>query len=372
MSDRFRGRAVFRCESGVRIRFADFAIDGNRQALEVRGGLPSSDVPFEKFTLSNGILVADNVGLTISGIRFVNMVGFAVLVSRSRDVAITSVEVSDSGSRNQQGHNNTTGGILLEEGTTNFRVLDSDLRNIRGNGIWTHSLYTSPRNADGRIAGNRFSNIGRDAIQVGHATNVHVEGNSGSYIGYPVADVDIEGHGTPVAIDTAGNTDKSAYVGNRFEEINGQCIDLDGFHHGDVRDNHCINRRAAASYPYGHYGIVMGNSNPDMIPEQITIVENELVGTLYGAVFVIGSGHTISRNRFRLLNLAHCAEGSTQFGCNYASVPPGLLRSGIYLGSGAERPAPARDNTIANNDIQGFGMREHCIAAAPDVSLDQN
>ena len=36
----------------------------------------------------------------------------------------------------------------------------------------------------------------------------------------------------------------------------------------------------------------MGNSNPDMQPEQITITENEIAGTLYGAIFVIGSGQT--------------------------------------------------------------------------------
>ncbi len=49
----------------------------------------------------------------------------------------------------------------------------------------THSLYTSPRNGPGTITGNRFTQIGRDAIQVGHATRVRVDGNSGSRIGYP-------------------------------------------------------------------------------------------------------------------------------------------------------------------------------------------
>ena len=44
-----------------------------------------------------------------------------------------------------------------------------------GNGIWTHSISASPRNRDGLIAGNRFEELARDAIQVGHATNVRVE-----------------------------------------------------------------------------------------------------------------------------------------------------------------------------------------------------
>jgi hypothetical protein len=48
------------------------------------------------------------------------------------------------------------------------------------------------------------------------------------------------------------------------------------------------------------------------------------------------------------------------------------LRSGIYLGARAERPAPARANVIEGNEISGFGMSAHCIAAAPGVSLAAN
>ena len=245
-------------------------------------------------------------------------------MSRSAGVAI-----GDSGSRNALGRNNATGGILLEEGTADFRVIDCELRNIRGNGIWTHSLYTSPRNADGQIRGNRFDTIGRDAIQVGHAANVRVEENLGVRVGFPADAVDMEARAIPVAIDTAGNISQSAYVGNRFEEINGKCIDLDGFHHGEVRANHCVNRQAAEAYAYGNYGIVMNNSNPDMQSEHIAIVENEIDGTLFGGIFVIGSGHTVTRNRLRRINLAHCNENAAQFGCYYAAGQPDMLRAGF-------------------------------------------
>ena len=34
------------------------------------------------------------------------------------------------------------------------------------------------RNGHGRITGNRFLTIGRDAIQVGHATEVRVDDNT--------------------------------------------------------------------------------------------------------------------------------------------------------------------------------------------------
>ena len=49
-----------------------------------------------------------------------------------------------------------------------------------------------------------------------------------------------------------------------------------------------------------------------------------------------------------------------------------MLRSGIYLGAGAERPDIAKGNIIENNEIGGYGMSRHCIGAAPGVSLAAN
>ena len=176
----------------------------------------------------------------------------------------------------------------------------------------------------------------------------------------------------PVAIDTAGNTSHSAYVHNSFEEINGKCIDLDGFHDGEVRANTCVNRYTAERYPYGHFGIVMNNSNPDMQAEGIEITGNTIDGTLFGGIFVIGTKNRIWHNHLRRINLAHCDGNSAKFGCNYSPNQPDLLRSGIYLGAGAERPAAAHDNVIEENQISGFGMSAHCVAAAPGVSLAAN
>jgi hypothetical protein len=367
-SNRFRGRALILCDSARRIRFAGFNIDGNRATLEHPSSLPPSNRSFAAFAAGNGILAVGVTGLSVSGVRFIGVPGFAILASRSRDVSVDRVEIEDSGSRNAAGRNNATGGILLEEGTENFQVTGCTLRNVRGNGIWTHSLYASPRNRNGRIANNHLERIARDAIQVGHATLVRVENNTGRLIGFPAEMVDMEGQ--PVAIDTAGNTDHSNYQGNRFEEINGKCIDLDGFHDGEVRANICINRGDAGEYPYGHYGIVMNNSNPNMQSQNVRIVGNEIDGALYGGIFVIGSRNLISQNRLRRLNLAHCPRNTRV--CSYAPDQPDLLRSGIYLGAGAERPAPAHANVIQENDISGFGMSAHCIAAAPGVSLRAN
>jgi hypothetical protein len=367
----FAGRAAIVVRgSGVALR--DFTIDGNRDALEVRAGLPPYNRPFAQFTRQNGILAEGVTGLSMENLRFRNIAGFAVLVSRSREITIDRVAVTDSGSRNAAGRNNATGGILLEEGTTDFRVLGSSFRNIRGNGLWTHSLYTSPRNARGAFRLNSFEDIGRDAIQVGHATSVRVEENRGERIGFPVDAVDIEGRAIPVAIDTAGNVEGCIYAHNSFSELNGKCIDLDGFHDGEVRGNACVNRAAPEHYPLGNYGIVMNNSNPDMRSQNIRVVENVISAPLFGGIFVIGSGHVIAHNRLLDLNRAHCNEDAAKFGCYYAAGEPGMLRSGIYLGRGAERPAPAQGNTIEDNEITGFKMDARCVEFAPGIPPSWN
>jgi hypothetical protein len=340
----FHGRAIFAVKAGARIRFRDFTIDGNRDALEQRVGLPRSDTPFRRFTVNNGILIDDATDVKISNVHFRKVAGFAILVSGSKQIRIERVHIEESGSRNAAGRNNTTGGILLEEGTRDFHVIDCEFKQIRGNGIWTHSLYTSPRNENGVIGLNHFVSMGRDAIQVGHATGIRVQKNSGERIGYPESEVDA----IPVAIDTAGNVDHSNYSGNRFSAINGKCIDLDGFHDGAVTGNVCTNQR--------NFGIVMNNSNPDMQSAGITIADNTIDGGQYGGIFVIGGPNKILRNKLRNLNLSHSSDD--------------LLRSGIYLGRGAERPAIARGNLVEGNEVSGYKVE--CIAVAPGVSLKEN
>jgi hypothetical protein len=367
----FQGRAIFVVRGdGVRIR--DLEIDGNRDAIEVRAGLPGYDTPFARFTRGNGVLAEAAANLTVENVSFRRIAGFAVLVSGGRGVIIDRVRVADSGSRNAAGRNNTTGGILIEEGTADFRISNCELRAIRGNGVWTHSLYTSPRNARGVFEDNVLDTIGRDALQVGHATAVRVERNRGTRIGFPVEDVDVEGRAIPVAVDTAGNVDASLYVGNIFREINGKCFDLDGFHDGAVRGNVCVNAGPAEAYPFGGYGVVMNNTNPDMQSKNVRIEDNRIEGAKFGGVFVIGVGNVVSGNRLLNLNTAHCNEGAAQFGCYYAPGEPDMLQAGIYLGSGAERPAPARGNTVERNVITGWKMAERCVGRAPSVGADWN
>lgn len=362
----FRGRAAVVVHgSGVTLR--DFSVDGNRDVLDAPRGLAPYDQPFARFTPDNGVLAEGADSLRVENLRFRQVAGFAVLVSHAHRVAIDGVVVVDSGGRNQAGRNNASGGILLEEGSTDFSVTHCRIENILGNGIWTHSLYTSPRNARGLIAMNRIAQVARDAIQVGHAVGVRVEDNAASRIGYPESAVDVENRAIPVGLDTAGNVENSRYIHNRLQEIDGKCMDLDGFHDGEISANTCYNGGSAETYRLGNYGIVMNNSNPDMQSRNIRIVDNGIDGTLFGGIFVIGSGHVIARNRLMRLNLAHCNENAAKFGCYFGAGEPDMLRTGIYLGRGAERPAPARNNTIEDNTITGFRMGTRCWAIAPGI-----
>ena len=367
----FRGRAILSCHNCRRITFRNFGIDGNRKATERPMPMPPTDKSFASFFPGNGVLIEDADGFSTDHLDFTRIAGFAILVNHSRNILIDHVSVADSGSLNAKGRNNTTGGILIEEGTDQFTVADSVFRNIRGNAVWTHSRYMAPRNSGGKIANNQFFDIGRDAIQVGHATKVDVKGNHGSRIGMAADLVDVENGGTPVAIDTAGNVDQSTYEYNQFEEIDGKCIDLDGFHDGAVRGNRCINRRPPENYPFGHFGIVFNNASIEMRSQNIVVEENVLDGMKFGGIFVIGTGHKIVRNRMLHTNTAHCNENRAKFGCSVLGEVE-VLETGIYLGSHAERPDPARGNLIEGNTISGWKMKARCIQSAPGVKLADN
>ena len=159
---------------------------------------------------------------------------------------------------------------------------------------------------------------------------------------------------------------------NRFEEINGKCIDLDGFHDGAVRGNTCINHGAPEDYPSGNFGIAMNNASIEMQSQNVVIENNAIAGTKFGGMFVLGEGHTIRNNRMTHLNTAHCNETHLKFGCLAILGEPGFLESGIYLAKGGERPGPAYHITIENNVISGYKMKEHCIEAAPGVKMSEN
>ena len=371
-NDKFRGRAIISAVGAQRIRLHDFSIDGNRAAIAKPFPMAPPENAFRVWYPNNGLLFDRVAGLEISGVHFANVVNFPILASRSSDIKISRVLIEDSGSRNQLGRNNLSGGILIEEGSSRFEVRDSVFRRITGNALWTHSLFTSPRLQDGLFVNNEFDTVGRDAIQVGHASRVRVEDNGGANIGYPVEAVDVENGGIPVAIDTAGNVDASAYARNRFQEVDGKCFDLDGFHDGQIRDNQCVDRKRAEDYPFGHFGIVMNNTDPNVRSQNIEISGNVIDGMKFGGLFLMGSGHSVTGNQFLNLNAAGCNESAARFGCIYKADEPEMLESGIYLGRGVARLEDTRGNVIRDNRISGHGMARRCVQAGPLVSLAAN
>lgn len=372
LAKEFRGTAAFRIRARSHLRLAGFAIEGNRGPNPAPRGLPPWNVAFADFYRRNGIVIEGADDITLDRLTIAGIADFPVIVSAASNVHITRLTVEDSGSRNERGRNNTSGGILLEEGTRHFEVTGCTLRRILGNAIWTHSNGGSPRNAAGRIADNSITYVGRDAIQVGHATGVTVENNQGSDIGYPADAVDIAAEATPVALDSSGNVDHSVYRNNRFRDVDGECINLDGFHDGEVRANRCESTGEFARYPYAHYGVVMGNTDPDVRVTGVTIADNTVIGTGYGGLYLIGSGNTVTGNHLLRLNRNHCTGDGKTAACNYALDQPGLLRSGIYLAAGAKHPDPALGNTIRGNQLEGFGIDRWCIEAAPGVDRKRN
>lgn len=364
--------AVLRLAGAAQVILRDFEIVGNRSAESPKAGLPPWNVSFAQFSKRNGILVEGSSDVRIENVTIRNVPDFAVLVSGGRLIHLEGLKIEDSGGQNERGRNNTTGGILIEEGTSDFLVRGCTLRRLTGNAIWTHSNAGSPRCQRGRIVENRIEDVARDAIQVGHATRIRVENNSGTRIGYPFELVDVETDGTPVALDTAGDVDHTVYLSNTFQDVNGECINLDGFHDGEVRRNVCESAGDFTLYPHAHYGILFGNSDPNVESRNVVIADNRITGTGYGGLFLIGTGHTVTGNRFLMVNRSRCTGDGKIARCNYALEEPDMLRSGLYLARRANRDSVTRDNLIKGNEFQGFGTKRWCITAAPGVRLADN
>jgi hypothetical protein len=368
----FKGSAAIVADGASDLIIEGFTIRGNRTDLKSDWYLPPGETPFADYFSDNGIVVRNSSGVAIRNVTMTGIRAFPVIVSASSDVMIDGVRIKDSGTLNRAGRNNTSGGILLEQGVARFEVLRCSVSRITGNAIWTHSYSSSPRSSDGSIHDNTISRVARDAIQVGHATKVRVENNTGSELGYPAEYVDVESQAVAVALDTSGNVDLSLYAGNRFTDVNGQCIDLDGFHDGSVLDNTCLDRKPLEDYPWLHAGIVFGNNNPSVESANVIVKGNDIEGFAYGGVFLIGLGNRIEDNRFTDMNRAHCGIIPVPARCAYALDQPDMLRAGVYLANNGGRPAVTKRNVIRGNTITGFGMKEHCVAAAPGVSLAEN
>lgn len=369
LDSNFQGSAAITVDRALNVTLSGFSIRGNRSDLKSDWYLPSKEASFADYYTANGIVVRNSTNVTIRGVRFSRIRAFPVIINATARAVVDSATIEDSGTLNRDGHNNTTGGILVEEGSSGFDVRNSNISRVTGTAIWTHSYARSPRQSDGVIRNNVISTVARDAIQIGHATRIRVENNRGSEIGFPVDYVDFPGYGTPVALDTSGNVDHSTYTGNEFTSVAGQCIDLDGFHDGEVTNNQCINDPVAAAKWIGlHFGILFGNHDPDMTSSNVTVARNTIQGFAYGGVFLIGDHNRIEDNRFLDVNLAACGTQPPPAKCNALPDQPNALRSGIYLSDNGGRQTQTRDNVIRGNVITGVDPN-YCVSAKPDVSL---
>ena len=117
---------------------------------------------------------------------------------------------------------------------------------------------------------------------------------------------------------------------------------------------------------------MLNNTDPDMQPRNVEISGNEIDGTKYGGLFLMGTGHRVIGNTFVHLDQAECNESGARFGCIYKKDEPHMLEAGIYLGRGVARMVETRGNVIRNNTISGHKMKTHCILAGPGVSLAAN
>jgi hypothetical protein len=369
---KFRGKALIIAEEVNGLAISGLRFEGRRNDRGPRKGLPKAEVTFTDHMEGHGVLLLGCREAVLRNLKFAEMSGMAVLVRGGSRIRIEYAEVRDSGSLDARGRNNTSGGILFEDGVDDFTVRWSKFERIRGNALWTHSRYQRPRNSSGRFLNNQMKEIGRDALQAGHATRMRIEDNEMERIGYPVDIVDMEQGGIPVGIDTAGDVDRSLYAGNTMREINGKCIDLDGFHDGDVKSNVCRNTGKPEDYPLARFGLVFNNTNIDMRSKNVLVEGNEFDGLKYGGIFVIGEGHIIRRNKLRNLNQAGCNESHGRFACYWTMDEPDVMQTGIYLGKGAERDAAARGVKVLDNVISGHRMKERCIAASPKVDMAAN
>jgi hypothetical protein len=303
-SAEFRGRALIVASAGRNIAIRDLSLDGNRGAFPQPVAPAQAGAMLSRVVANNGIVAEGIAGLEIAQVKATQIAGFPILVNGGRNVHIHDIEITESGSLDASGHNNGSGGVVLEEGIADFEILHALIGKVRGNGVWIRSADNSIA-ARGRIADSEFAILARAAIELNHATAVTIENNTGHMIGFPGEETVTTGTMLPAAITSSGAVDHVAIRNNTFEQIAGRCFSLEGFSDGEMTGNGCS-------------------------------------ASLFNGLLIRGTGNKITGNHLTEINSAHRDQ-------------PESLRAGIYLAGGAS------GNTIDSNEISGYGMAQHCI-----------
>lgn len=302
----FRGRALLVIPHGTNIRLFGLALDGSREAVGRMTGPPPAGTMFSRFTANNGILAEGVKGLEISTIQATYIAGFTILINGGSKVNIHEVEITESGGLDGRRRNNGSGGILLEEGVTDFEITRCLFGKLRGNGIWLTSDAGSPPVSRGRITENEFAILGGSAIVMRNADAIAVEENTAKMVGFPTEEADTAESLLPTGIAVRGKASHLTVRDNHFDQIAGRCMAFNGLTDSEISTNECKD-------------------------------------VLFNAVVLTGSGNTVSVNHFLNVNKSKKSE-------------PDSLHAGIYLGAGA------KDNTIEGNEVSGSGISQHCVA----------
>jgi len=314
-SSTFRGRALIILPAGKNIAIHDLSLDGNRAAFPEPLGPPPPTAMLSRVVANNGIVAEGVQGLEIASLKATEIAGFPILINGGHNIHIRDAVITDSGTLDPAGHNNGSGGVVLEEGVTDFEIVHALVGKIRGNGIWIRSASSGAAvtAARGVISDSEFTILARAAIEISHATAITIENNTGHMIGFPGEEAVTSGAVLPTAISASGSVDHVAIRNNSFDEIAGRCLTLEGFNDGEVTGNTCAE-------------------------------------DLFNAFVIRGTGNHITANHLTDLNHAHRDQ-------------PESLRAGIYLAVGAS------GNTLDGNDISGYGMAQHCVGGP---ALDAN
>lgn len=265
-SAEFRGRALLGIVNGKNIRIHNLSLDGNRDAVGRMFSLPPFGTMYARFVPANGIVAENAANIEIADIKATHMAGFAVIVNSSKTVRIHDIEVTASGGFNAQRRNNGTGGIAVEENTTDFEIRRCAFASIRGDAL------TIRASDHGRVRENEFRSIAREAIYADHATAVTIENNHMEQIGFPIEEVD-----SPGAL----------------------CMRLEHFDNGAIEDNTCTEALLG--------GISMAGSGNKVTANHLTGL-NAARRDVVGIFFASGSkDNTVNANEISGTSMSvHC------------------------------------------------------------------
>jgi hypothetical protein len=258
-SDSFRGRALISIPAGRNIKIHDLALDGNRDVVGHIAELPPAGVAMSRFVAANGIVAENVTGLEIGPIKATNIAGFAILVSDSHQIQIHHAEVTASGGWNSKRRNSGTGGVAIEERSSDFQINGCLFGVIRG------STITILSSSKGKIFENEFRTVARDAIVVRQGTGIAITRNHADQIGVPLEEVDSPG----ALCMRLERFDDGEISNNACAETLMGAVSISGSRN-TIRENHFTGlnnaHRDAA-------GIFLGQGSKD-----ITVEANELSG----------------------------------------------------------------------------------------------